>query len=136
MVSILKSIGVVFVSCGFVLYVGLSDVQAAGNGVLGEGESGPTIMQEDQTGRGPDAKVVKGEVLRVEGDQLFVKGENGKEVRLHIDQAIRMGHKQFLQGELIEARVNEESHVLSINSPDRRNDHTLDPGHVMEPPRK
>ena len=123
------------ISCGFVLCVGLSAANAEGKGVLSEGESGSTVIQEDQTGRGPSGEAIKGEVLHVEGDHLFVKAENGKEVRMQIDQTTRKSHKP-VQGELIEATVNEEGHALSINSPDRRNDHTLDPGHVIEPPRK
>ena len=134
MLSTSRIIGVI--SCGFVLCVGLSDANGEGNGVLGEGESGPTVIQEDQTGRGPGDEAIKGEVLRVEGDHLFVKAENGKEVRMHIDQTTRKNHKIPVQGELIEAIVNEEGHALSIYSPDRRNEHTIDPGHVMEPPRK
>jgi hypothetical protein len=72
----------------------------------------------------------------VEGDHVFVKADNGKEVRMHIDQTTRKDHKIPVQGELIEATVNEEGHALSISSPDRRNEHTLDPAQTMEPLRK
>lgn len=124
------------ISCGFVLCVGLSDANAEGNGVLSEGDSGPTVIQEDQTGLGPGDEVIKGEVLRVEGDHLFVKAENGKEVRMQIDQTTGKNHKIPVKGELIEATVNGEGHALSINSPDRKNEHTLDPAQTMEPLRK
>ena len=116
-------LGVIF--CGFVPCVGLSDAEAESS-----------VMQEDQVGHSQAGKIIKGEVLRVEGHELFVKGENGKEVRLHIDQTTRKGKKMLLQGELIEATVNEEGHALSIDSSDRKNEHTFDRGHVMEPPRK
>ena len=125
-----------FFSVGFVLCVCLSDANAADSGTAKEGKPGPTVIQEDQTGRGPGDEAIKGEVVRVEGDHVFVKAENGKEVRMHIDQTTRKNYKIPVQGELIEAIVNEEGHALSIRSPDRRNEHTLDPGGTMEPPRK
>jgi hypothetical protein len=56
---------------------------------------------------------ITGEVLRVEGDHYFVKGQDGKEVRVHTDQTTqKMGNIQ--QGERIEAKVNEQSHALAI----------------------
>lgn len=32
------------------------------------------------------AKTIKGEVVRIEGDNYFVKGQDGKGVRLHTDE--------------------------------------------------
>ena len=59
--------------------------------------------------------MIKGEVLRVEGNNYFIKGQDGKEVRLHTDQTT---HKigSFKQGDRIEAKVNDENHALSIRS--------------------
>ncbi|MEP6934326.1 MAG: hypothetical protein ABI988_10350 [Nitrospirota bacterium] len=79
-----------------------------------------------------NAKMIKGEVLRIEGDNYFVKDQDGKEVRLHLDQTTKMSDKKLDQGELIEATVNEQNHVLSIHSPDRRSDHTLESGQAVE----
>ena len=83
-------------------------------------------------GESQSAKAIKGEVLRMEGANYVVKGQDGKEVRLHIDQTTKMSDKKLDQGELIEATVNEQNHVLSIPSPDRRNDHTLESGQAVE----
>ena len=83
-------------------------------------------------GESQSAKTIKGEVLRIEGDNYVVKDQDGKEVRLHIDQTTKMSEKKLDQGELIEATVNEQNHVLSIPSPDRRNDHTLESGQAVE----
>jgi len=77
-------------------------------------------------GESQSTKAIKGEVLRIEGDTYFVKGQDGKEVRLHIDQTTKMSDTKLDQGELVEATVNEQNHVLSIHSPDRRSDHTLE----------
>jgi len=83
-------------------------------------------------GESQSAKAIKGEVLRMEGDNYVVKGQDGKDVRLHIDQTTKMRDRKLEQGELIEATVNEQNHVLSIPSPDRRNDHTLESGQAVE----
>jgi len=131
MISTSKIVGVV--SWGFVLCVGLSDANAADYGASSEGGAGPTVIQEDQTGRGSGDDVIKGEVLRVEGDYLFVREEDGKEVRMHIDQTTKMSDKKLDRGELIEATIDEQNHALSIHSPDRRSDHTLESGQAIEP---
>jgi ribosomal protein S1 len=112
MVSISKIVGLV--ACGFVLCVGLSAANAGPSEDLIKGE------------------IIKGEVLRIDGDHLFVKGEDGKEVRIHIDETTKMSDKKLDQGELIEATVNEQNHALSILSPDRRSDHTLESGQAVE----
>lgn len=73
-----------------------------------------------------NAKAIKGEVLRIEGDQYYVAGEDGKEVGLHIDGTTqKTGDIQT--GDRIEAQANEQSHALSIRSApttDRRNEHS------------
>lgn len=73
-----------------------------------------------------NAKAVKGEVLRIEGDQYYVAGEDGKEVGLHIDGTTqKTGDIQT--GDRIEAQANERSHALSIGpapTTDRRNEHS------------
>jgi len=67
---------------------------------------------------------IKGEVSRIEGDTYFVKGENGKEVRLHIDDTTQKTGA-IHEGARIEAQMNEQNHALSIRSTpttDRRNE--------------
>lgn len=111
--------------CGFVPCVEVSNAEA-----------GPSAMQVNQAGQSQAGRIIKGEVLRVEGDRILVKVDNGTEVHMYIDQTTSMNHKILHQGELIEATVNEESLALSISSPDRRNDHMPDPGKTMTPPHK
>ena len=59
--------------------------------------------------------MIKGEVLRVEGENYFVKGQDGKEVRMHIDKTT-LSIGSFKQGDRIEAKVNEKNHALSVRS--------------------
>ena len=141
MVSIPKFVGLM--SCGFLLCLGLSTAAQAGNAASAADElkSGQADqMKGDQT-KGGDSergKAVKGEVLRVEGDTYFVKGQDGKEVRLHTDQTTQKSGN-INQGDRIEAKVNDQNHALSIrsaqgtesgqgNESDRATDSTLESG--------
>ena len=139
MVSFPKVVGVM--SCGFLLCLGLSTAGQADNGAS-EVVSKLKAEQTDRRQGGQDAgekqvnekmkggdstggKTIKGEVLRVEGNDCFIKGQDGKEVRLHIDLTT-LKARNIEPGERIEAKVNDQNHVLSILSgpavTDRRND--------------
>ena len=136
MVSIPKVVRVL--SCGFVLCLGLSHVAQAGNAASAADEMKPdqSQMKADQTDRrqggqeageqqmndkmeGSDSKggkAITGEVLRVEGnDNYFVKGQDGKEVRLHTDKTTQM-LGEIKKGDRIEAKLNDQNHLLSIRS--------------------
>jgi hypothetical protein len=115
MVSIPKVVGLM--SCAFLLCLGLSNAASAADDM----KAGQSDRQGGQAGlKGEDDKLkgghmITGEVLRVEGDNYFVKGQDGKEVRLHTDDTTKMtGH--IRQGDRIEADVNNQSHALSIRS--------------------
>ena len=134
MVSIPKVVGVL--SCGVVLCLGLSHAAQAGNAASaqddmkadrsdrrqGGQEAGEKQMSDEMTGgQSTGGKMIKGEVLRVEGENYFVKGQDGKEVRLHTDQTTQKTGS-IKQGDRIEARVNNQNHTLSIDSLDRGTD--------------
>ena len=128
MVSIPKTVSLM--SCGFLLCLGLSHAAQADNAGAVNDE-----MKADQSDRrqggqevgekqlndpmkGSDSKggkTIKGEVLRIEGDIYFIKGQDGKEVRLYTDKTTQMG-KNIEPGYHIEAKVNDRNHALSILS--------------------
>lgn len=62
-----------------------------------------------------DGEIIQGEVLRVEGTDCFIKGQDGKEVRLHID-LFTLKARNMEPGEHIEAKVNDQNHVIAILS--------------------
>jgi hypothetical protein len=99
MVSMSKVVGAL--SCGFVLCLGLSNAAHAGQA----DEPGASRLEQ--------AKVIKGDLLRVEYGEYFVKGQDGKEVRLTIDKTTQM-MGQIKKGDRIEAKVNDQNHALSI----------------------
>jgi hypothetical protein len=83
------------------------------------------VSEEMKGGDSTGGKTIKGEVLRVEGNDCFIKGQDGKEVRLHIDVTTIKG-RNIEPGERIEAQVDDRNHVIAILSDaaitDRRND--------------
>ena len=125
MVSIPKVIALI--SCGFVLCLGLSNAAMATDDM----KPGQPERQGGQAGlRGEQDKLkrghmIAGEVLRVEGENYFVKGQDGKEVRLHIDDTTQKA-RNIEPGERIEAMVDDQNRVIAILSnpavTDRRND--------------
>ncbi len=80
-----------------------------------EADKEPTT--EEDGGQSPHV-AIKDEVLRIEGDIYVVKGEEGKEVRLHTDQTTQKTG-DINQGGRIEGRINEENHAVSIRSAQR-----------------
>ena len=130
MVSIPKVIGVL--SCGFLLFLGLSNAAQAGN-VPGASDVMKTDSQTDRQGfqsdddkqknvddkkgsnRAEDAKTITGELFRVEDGNYFVKVKDGKEIRLHTDKTTQMTG-EIKKGDRIEAQVNNQNHALSIRS--------------------
>lgn len=137
MVSIPKTIGVV--SCGFLLCLGLSNAAQADNPASsadklkadqsdrrqGGQEAGEKQMNDMEGGQSEGSKTIKGEVLTVEGDNLLVKTQDGKEVRLHTDHTTQKA-RNIEPGERIEAKVTDHDHALAVLSAqavqDRRND--------------
>lgn len=114
MVPISKVVGVV--ACSFLLGLGLSNVTQANDNALTENER--PAEKSDTRGAGQVADktvIIKGELLRVIGEDYFVKAQNGKEVRLHVGQSTRkMGN--ISNGDHIEAKVNENHDTLAIRS--------------------
>jgi hypothetical protein len=133
MVAIPKVIGVL--SCGFLMCLSLSPAAQAQNAASaademkaersvsetsdrrqGGQEAGEKPLSDEMKGdQTKGGKTIKGEVLRVEGEQYFVKGQDGKEIRLRTDNTTQMVG-EIKPGDRIEAKVNEQNHALSIRS--------------------
>ena len=56
---------------------------------------------------------IKGEVLRIKGEHFYVRRSDGKEVHLHTKPTTQM-MGEFKKGDRIEAKVNDQNHMLSI----------------------
>jgi len=113
MVSLPKVIGSVF--CGLLLSLGLSTVTQAemfDRRQGGQG-AGQTQLHQMEGRQSPVGKTIQGEVVRVEGSDCVIKGQDGKEVRLQIDLPL-LKAANIEPGDRIEAKVNDQNHVLSF----------------------
>lgn len=130
MVSIPKVAGIL--SCSFLLCLGLSNAAQAEHppspsdvmktdktsdrqGFQSDDDHQKNIKSERSNAEG--SKTVKGELIRIEDANYFVKGKDGKEVRLHTDNTTKM-KGDIKKGDQIEANVNAKNHALSIRGTD------------------
>jgi len=130
MVSIPKVVGVL--SCSFLLCLGLSNAAQAEHppspsdvmktdktsdrqGFQSDDDHQKNIKSERSNAEG--SKTVKGELTRVEDANYFVKGKDGKEVRLHTDKTTKM-KGEIKKGDQIEAMITDQNHALSIRGTD------------------
>ena len=96
------------VACGGLLCLGLSSCYTSPAQTTAPAETGS----------------IKGEVLRVAGQNYVVKREDGKEVRFHVDSTTQKTG-DIDEGYKIEAEVNAQNHATSMRSTpttDRRNE--------------
>jgi hypothetical protein len=69
----------------------------------------------DPMGKSSAAQTVKGEILKVEGENYTVKDASGKEVRLHVDKTTKTSGPLKV-GDKIEAEATPEGHANSIKA--------------------
>jgi hypothetical protein len=109
---------VAVISCGLLLCIGYAasaaDEMKAGQSVSSKAGLSAHLVKSEE-GKQKDVQTIRGEVLRIEHENYFVKQYDGKEVRLHIDEMTQMTGN-IGQGERIEAKVNDQNHALSIRS--------------------
>ncbi len=127
MVSISKIVGVL--SCGFLLCLGLSAAHAEHapgpsdvmktdsvtdrQGFQSDDDKQKNVDNKKGTEHADGAKTIKGELVRVEDGNYFIKAKDGKEVRLHTDKTTEM-MGEIKKGDRIDAKVNDQNHALSI----------------------
>jgi hypothetical protein len=114
MASILKIISVT--SGGLVLCLTLSNAAIAAVSAESDCEerksNQPNLLKCDEEIR-QGIETVRGDVLRVEGDNLLVQRSDGKEMRVHLDETTQM-FGYVGPREHVEAKVNKQRHALSI----------------------
>lgn len=85
--------------------------------------TGQTAMQAEQDAM-RKSHLISGEVIRMDGATFVVKGKNGKEVSLHVDEGTNK--PAIEKGNYITASVDAKNHALWIRSnesTDRRTEH-------------
>jgi ribosomal protein S1 len=99
MFSIPKAVRVL--TCGVSLCLGLSQTAHA--------------LDEEGAVRLQQAKVIKGNLVRIDYGDYIVKGQDGTEVRVHVTQKTQvMG--QLKKGDRIEAKVDDKDNALLMRS--------------------
>jgi translation initiation factor IF-1 len=69
--------------------------------------------QKDMTMQSQGVYSIQGDVVRVEGDNYFVKGQDGKEISLHADNTT-MKTDKIKPGDRVEVKIDENNHALSM----------------------
>jgi hypothetical protein len=57
-------------------------------------------------------EAVKGKVTRVDGDYLWIKEDDGKEVRVHIDDRTKLD--KVVAGDRAKAYINKDGHATTV----------------------
>ncbi len=90
-------------SCGVLLCLGLFQAAYAGQ------------ADEEGASRLAQAKVIKGDLVRIDYGDYLIKEKDGQEVRLHISNKTQiMG--QLKKGDRVEAKVDDKNNALTIRS--------------------
>jgi hypothetical protein len=130
MVTIPKFAGML--SCGFLLCFGLSNtaqaehVPSASDVMKTDSATDRQGFQDDEDKQMHDgmggirgSKRIKGELFRIEGDSYYIMLRDDTELRIRTDRTTVMSGS-IKKGELIEAKINDQNHALSIRSAKRK----------------
>ena len=99
MVSIQKVVGVL--SCSFLLCLSLSTVASSADKLT--------------TGQFVPGKEIKGEIVKVEGENYVVRDTSGAEVRMHVDASTQKKSNMLPKvGEHVLAKVDAKGHAVSF----------------------
>ena len=111
MVSIPKIVGVM--SCSFLLCLGLSTVASSAD-KLNTGQSGGKIFTVDDKDRFVPGKEVRGEIVKIDGENYTVREDSGAEVRMHVDSSTEKLKSGLLPkvGEHVRAKVDAKGHAV------------------------
>jgi hypothetical protein len=112
MVSIHKVVGVL--SCSFVLCLGLSTI-ASSEDQVNTGHSSGKIWLVGDKDRFVSGKEVKGEIVKIDGENYIVREASGVEVRMHVDaRTEKRSNMTPKVGEHVLAKVDTKGHAVSF----------------------
>lgn len=112
MVSIHKVVGVL--SCSFLLCLGLSTVASSAD-QINTGYSGGQIWTVDDKDRFVAGKEVKGEIVKIDGENYVVREASGVEVRMHVNASTEKRSNMIPKvGEHVLAKVDAKGHAVSF----------------------
>ena len=112
MVSIHKVVGVL--SCSFALCLVLSTIASSAD-QLNTGHSSGTIWTVGDKDSFVSGKEVKGEIVKIDGENYIVREASGAEVRMHVNASTEKKSNMTPKvGEHVLAKVDAKGHALSF----------------------
>jgi hypothetical protein len=112
MVSIHKVVGVL--SCSFLLCLGLSTVASSAD-QFNPDHMGGKLLTVDDKARFVPGKEIKGEIVKINGENYVVREASGAEVRMHVDAHTQKRSNMLPKvGEHVLATVDAKGHALSF----------------------
>jgi hypothetical protein len=94
------------VLCLIGLFIMLSAGVSLGADPMSEKEASPTLKERITK----DA--LKGTLTKTEGDYYYIKDDDGKEVRVHVDTSTKMD--KVMRGDRVKAYVTDQGHVTTL----------------------
>ena len=80
---------------------------------MGSGASEQSARGEEKAGTQQNAQLVKGELLKIQGEFYTVKDQSGNEIRLHVNKETKIDGNLTV-GDKIEAQRTPSGHALSV----------------------
>ncbi len=107
-----------FLTSGSFLWLGLvlATVSSAGNYAGNHiANSSSVRMVSDSVGQFKPGTTIKGDVVRVDGDNYFVRQGDGTVVRMHVDNSTTTtSNMPAKPGDSVEAKVDAAGHAISF----------------------
>jgi len=90
------------------LFFGMGTAQAANP--MSEKEASPTIKERITK------DTVKGTLMKTEGEYYWIKDNDGKEVKIHVDKSTKMD--KVVPGDMVKAYITDKGHTTTLQRAD------------------
>jgi len=99
----MKSVMMSFLAAGLLCF-GFGAAQAANP--MSEKEASPTIKERITK------DTVKGTLMKTEGEYYWIKDNDGKEVKIHVDKSTKL--EKVMPGDVVKVYVNDQGHTTTL----------------------
>ena len=103
----MKSVMMSLVTAGL-LCVGTAVAQA--DNPMSDKEASPTIKERITK------DTVKGTLMKTEGEYYWIKDNDGKEVKIHVDKSTKMD--KVVPGDMVKAYITDKGHTTTLQRAD------------------
>jgi len=103
----MKSVITSLLTAGLLCF-GVGAAQAANP--MSEKEASPTIKER------VTKDTVKGTLMKTEGEYYWIKDDDGKEVKIHVDKSTKMD--KVVPGDMVKASITDKGHTTTLQRAD------------------